>query len=425
MYDRQVSLEPPPLSCRGKIVMAMGGVNIKTFLSQLERTDRTLLSLLSHFRIEEREGRILLITEDSLIRERFEKLLALKFGASFLSKVEVLLDKEDEGYKEINCEGLSGRYSFENFVVGEGNRLAYEASLEVAKNPGRVYNPLFIYGGVGLGKTHLLQAIGNLCARRGMQVVYKSANDFSEEMVDAVRSGRIREFRDRYRTIDLLLLDDVQFLSGKERTQIEFFNVFNYMFLSDRQIVLASDRHPRELKDVSDRLVSRFEGGIVVEVCLDELTKLEIIKRKLQELKVEVQDRIVELLMEQTSNNVRDIEGTIRGLKLRGVSHIKEKGIKQSDLEKIKLYTALHFGLKPEEMLSNRRSRKASRARHIAMYLCRKLTDASLIEIARAMGRKDHSTVIHGIKKIEEERRRDRKLNHIISFLEKHISSRL
>ena len=170
--------------------------------------------------------------------------------------------------------------------------------------------------------------------------------------------------------------------------------------------------------------MSRFEGGIVVEVCLDEITKLEIIKRKLQDLRIEVQDRIVERLMEETSDNVRDIEGTIKGIKLKGVEHLKKRS-EESDLEKVKLYTALHLGVKVEDLIGNKRSKKVNRARHIAFYLCRKLTDASLIEIARAFNRSDHSTVIYGIKKIEEEKKKDRKLNYILSFLEKHILERL
>lgn len=404
----------------------MEKLNIKGFLTYIERLDRSLLKLLSHFRIEERNGKIILITGDRRIKEELGRELLSRIGEGLRGRVELLLEEEEgEGRARGVVKGLSGRFSFENFVVGEGNRLAYEVAREVAENPGKVYNPLFIYGSVGLGKTHLLQAIGNFCACRGMSVVYRSATDFSEEMVEAIKSGKIKEFRDSYRSVDLLLLDDVQFLSGKERTQIEFFNIFNTMFLSERQIVLASDRHPRELRDVSDRLISRFEGGIVVEIVLDEMTKLEIIKRKLQELKLEVQDRIVELLMGQTSNNVRDIEGTIKGIKLKGIQHVQVGLPRSSNLEKVILYTAAYFGLKREELLGDKRSRKASRARQVAMYLCRKLTDASLIEIARAMGKKDHSTVIHGIKKVEEEMKEDRKLRNIVSFLEKHIRDRL
>lgn len=410
----------------------MEGVDIKTFLAKVERIDKALLLLLSKFRFEEKQGKIFLFTQESALKDKVEALLRERFGNGFMGNIIVALEGEERTRSpekvrkpETISEGLNARFSFDNFIVGEGNRLAYEVALEVSQNPGGIYNPLFIYGGVGLGKTHLLQAIGNACAKEGCNVVYKSANDFSEEMVDAIKGGNIKEFRNRYRMVDVLLLDDIQFLSGKDRTQIEFFNVFNHMFLNEKQIVLASDRHPKELKDVSDRLVSRFEGGLVVEVCLDEITKLEIIRRKLQELKLGVQDRIVESIMEQTSDNVRDIEGTIRGIKLRGTEHLKKRNANTDDLEKVKIYTALHFGVKVEELLGNSRSKKVSRARQIAFYLCKKLTDASLIDIARAFNRKDHSTIIYGIKKIKDERKKNRKLNYIVSFLEKHISERL
>ncbi len=402
----------------------MEGLNVKTFLTLLERTDRSLLKFLTHFRISEKNGKLILTTENPELKCRMEDLLSEKLGDEFPKSVEVILEK-DEISTEGESEGLNKRFSFENFVVGEGNRLAYEVAKEVAQNPGRIYNPLFIYGGVGLGKTHLLQAVGNYCNKKGLRVIYRSANDFSEEMVEAIKTGKVSDFRNKYRKVDVLLLDDVQFLSGKERTQIEFFNVFNFMYLNEKQIVLASDRHPKELKDVSDRLISRFEGGLVVEICLDEMTKLEIIKRKLQELKIEVQEKIIESLMEQTSNNVRDIEGTIRGIKLRGIEHLRRSKVRTNELEKIKVHTALHFGLDVELLLGNTRSKKVNRVRQIAMYLCRRLTDASLIDIARAFNRKDHSTVIHSIKKIEKERRKDRKLNYIISFLEKNISERI
>ncbi len=404
----------------------MEGVKIRAFISRLEKIDRSLLTLLTRFRIEERGGKIRLLTEDPAAVDRMRTFLSTLHREA-LGDVELVLEEEEREDPVPNriVEGLSSRYSFENFVVGEGNRLAYEVSLSVARNPGGLYNPLFLYGKVGLGKTHLLQAIGNFCAARGMSVVYRSATDFSEEMVEHIKGGRIREFRERYRSVDLLLLDDVQFLSGKSRTQDEFFNIFNYMYLREKQIVLASDRHPKELRDVSDRLVSRFEGGVVVEISLDELTKLEIIRRKLEELKLEVQDRIVELLMRSTSDNVREIEGAVRGVKLRGTAHLRDRGERKGDLEKVVAHVAVHFGLRVEDLIGDGRSRRVNRARQIAMYLCRKLTSSSLAEIARALNRRDHSTVLHGIKKIEQERRRDRKLNRILSFLESHISARL
>ena len=408
--------------------MDSGGVNIKTLLSHIEKRDRALLLLLSKFRLEEKEGKVYLITTSPQLKLTLEEGLRKSLDNNLIEKVVVALEgKESDSNAEQDApksEGLNKRFSFSNFVVGEGNRLAYEVAKEVATSLGRVYNPLFIYGEVGLGKTHLLQAIGNTCAERGYRVVYKSANDFSEEMVDAIKSGSIKDFRNNYRRVDILLIDDIQFLSGKERTQIEFFNIFNHMFLSEKQIVLASDRHPKELRDVSDRLVSRFEGGLVVDIYMDEITKIEIIKRKLQELKVEVHDKMVKAIANKTADNVRDIEGTIRGIKLKGVSYVEEYPYKD-DLGRIATYTALHLGIKPKDIFENNRSKKVSRARQIAFYLCKKLTDASLIEIARAFNRRDHSTVVYGIKKIEELRKKDRKLNHILNFLEKHIGERL
>ncbi len=404
----------------------MGEMDLKTFLAYARERDKSLLSLITNFRVDERDGKVVFITEDPRLKKQLLRIVASKLGREILSSIEVVVEEKESKEKKTSLsEGLNPRYSFVNFVVGEGNRLAYEVAREVAENPGGLYNPLFIYGSVGLGKTHLLQAIGNSCAQKGLKVVYKSATDFSEEMVEAFKGGGIKEFRDKYKKVDVLLLDDVQLLSGKTRTQEELFNIFNHLFLRDRQIVFASDRHPKELRDISDRLVSRFEGGVVVEVSLDEITKLEIVKRKLQELRIEVQERIVQLVMESTGDNVREIEGFVRTIKLKGADAVEKKTQEGSDLEKIKSITASYFRVKAQDLCGNTRSRKLNRIRHIAMYLCRKLTDASLIEIARAFGRRDHSTVIHGIRKIEEERKRDRRLNNLLTFLERQIGDRL
>ncbi len=278
---------------------------------------------------------------------------------------------------------------------------------------------------MGLGKTHLLQAIGNHCFLKGYTVVYKSAVDFSEEMVESIKNGKIHEFRNRYRNIDVLLLDDIQLLAGKNRTQEEFFNIFNYLYLKEKQIVLASDRSPRHLKDISERLISRFEGGVVVEIGLDDLTKIEIIKRKLKELKIDVQAKIIEFLMKNTSANVREIEGAVKKIKLVGVKDLKNIESKRGDIAIIINRVALYFGLKAEDITGNKKSKKITRARQIAMYLCRKLTYASLIEIARSFNRKDHSTVLHALRKVEEEKKADRKLNYIVSFLESHLREKV
>ncbi len=402
----------------------MGGTEIRDFLLSLEQFNRRVFLLLNKFRLFERNGKILLFTADEEASKLMKEAI-LSLPKKF--DIEIILEREEHKEEKRGniSEGLSKRYTFENFVVGEGNRLAYEVALEITEEPGKVYNPLFIYGGVGIGKTHLLQAIGNRCAERGLNVIYKSAIDFSEEMVEHIKNGKIKEFRDKYKNVDVLLIDDIQLLSGKERTQTEFFNIFNFLFMKEKQIVLASDRHPRELKDISERLISRFEGGVVVEIQLDEETKLEIIKRKLQELRIAVQEKIVRLIFEQTSDNVREIEGKIKSLKAGGLRTLRFQKDEEKPIKIIQKYVALHFGVSVEDILGDKRSAKVNKARRIAMYLARKLTDASLIEIARAFNRKDHSTVIHSIRKVEEEIKRDRKLSYILSFLEKQLSLKI
>ena len=400
-----------------RIYTTMGGARINTFLSYIKTKDRSLLKILRHLKITEKNGRIYLTVPDPSKKEELESILRVKLGDRLRENVVVVTGESGE---DLRRSGISPRFTFENFIVGEGNRLAYEVARSVAENPGSLYNPFFLYGKVGLGKTHLLQAIGNFCVAKGLRVAYRSAGEFSEEMVESLREGRITEFRNRYRGVDVLLIDDVQFLSGKDRTQMELFNIFNHLYMRERQIVLASDRHPRDLKDVSDRLVSRFEGGVVVEITLDEVTKLEIIKRKLQELRIAVHDRIVRSIMETTGPSVREIEGAIRTIKIRGPEVLRPRGSK-TDLERIQEVVASYFGITKEELLGNGRSIRVSRSRRIAMYLCRRLTGASLIEIARAFQRKDHSTVIHSIRRVEEERKKDRKTDYILTFLEKQI----
>jgi len=402
----------------------MGGATINRFLSLAEMRDRRILTLLRHFSLEEGGDKLILKTSDPVHCESLKKLIFEKL-TELSQHVTIVLEREVKDGKgkgtqsrKKQCEGLNPRYSFENFVVGDANRTAYQVAVDVAKGPGKIYNPFFLYGEVGLGKTHLLQAIGNYCRDKGLGVLYASASDFSEEMVEAFKKGKIRDFRNRYRSVDVLILDDVQFLSGKTRTQIEFFNIFNHMYLNERQIVLASDRHPRELKDVSDRLISRFEGGIIVEIELDRETKLKIIRRKLNELNMNLAEDSVRELAETTKDNVREIEGILKFIKVSGKIELKALPSTNGHFESIIELVTTQFGVSKGDLVGKGGSRRVNRARHVAMYLCRKLTDASLIEIARGFGRKDHSTVIYGIKRVEKERERDRKFRLLLDFLE-------
>ena len=413
-----------------RIEKTMEGHKINHFLSLVEERERGALQILKHFQIQEQGDKILLLTTSeehgravmTLLGERLKELsgkvhVVVRAGANGNGKAKPEI--------KTFSEGLSGRYTFENFIVGEGNRVAYDVAVSVAKEPGNAFNPFFIYGGVGLGKTHLLHAIGNLCHSKGLRVIYKSANDFSEEMVNNMKEGTISQFRDKYRNTDVLLLDDIQFLSGKGRTQVEFFNIFNFMYLREKQIILASDRHPRDLKDVSERLISRFEGGVVVEIEIDQDTKERIIYSKLKENSLEISPRVVEEILARTGNNVREIEGAIRTLKMGGRLTQPKKIKACSDFSLIMEAVASYFGYEVSDLLKNRGSRRISKAKYLAMFLCRKLTGASLIEIARAFNKRDHSTVIYGIRKVEEEIRRDRKFAYAVDFLEKKVSKKL
>ncbi len=407
-----------------KIGSAMGGALINTFLSRLEREDKKLLGVLRYFSLEERGGRVYLRTTDREWGEKLMSVIREKFGDMNGSLV-VQIEEPRREPEKVRAEGLNPKYTFDNFVVGEGNRLAYQVAMDVARGPGITFNPFFLYGNVGLGKTHLLQAIGNHCCKNGLSVVYRSANDFSEEMVDYLKRGKIREFRSRYRKADVFLLDDVQFLSGKDRTQIEFFNIFNHMYMNEKQIILASDRHPKDLKDVSDRLVSRFEGGVVVEIEMDPLTKVEIIKKKLEEMKIDIRENLVKDLASKTRDNVREIEGVVRALKIGGKPRLVE-GNSSGDLFRvIREVVASHFDVESDQITKLGGSRRVNRARHVAMYLSRVVTGSSLIEIARAFGRRDHSTVIYAIKKIEKEKGRDRKFALVLEFLEKKVREKI
>ncbi len=431
MIDTLVSFSWGTFPTILKIRYAMGGATINKFLTLAEMRDRRILALLRYFTLEESSEKLILKTSNPRHCESLKKLIVEKLGEVSGQVMVVLEGNSANGPSPEKTErskaptGLNSRYSFENFVVGDANRTAYQVALDVAERPGKIYNPFFLYGQVGLGKTHLLQAIGNYCTNRGLNVMYASANDFSEEMVDALRKGKIRDFRNRYRAMDVLIIDDIQFLSGKTRTQIEFFNIFNHMYLNEKQIVLASDRHPRELRDVSDRLISRFEGGIIVEIELDRETKVEIIRQKLKELNLNLEEDSVRNLANSTKDNVREIEGLLKFIKVSGRVEVKALPSSNGQFDRIMDLVSSQFGVEKSDLIGRGGSRRVNRARHVAMYLCRRLTDASLIEIARGFGRKDHSTVIYGIKRVEKEREKDRKFKLLLDFLEEKALEKL
>ncbi len=311
--------------------------------------------------------------------------------------------------------GLNAKYTFDTFIVGQANRLAHAGCLAVAENPGKTYNPLFIYGGVGLGKTHLLHAIGNFVLRGQHRPLYVSAETFANELINAIRNRTTEEFRAKYRTIDVLLLDDVQFIINKERTQEEFFHTFNDLYHSDRQIVLSSDRSPKAFIGLEERLRSRFECGLTVDVQPPDLeTRMAILAAKAESQGVQLPADVIEFVAQQIQSNIRELEGALnRILALVRMMHYpltvqtarKALGDMMKPAAKVTMDDILnavssYYNLRPEDLTGPRRSQNLAIARQVAMYLARDLTDMSLPQVGQALGGRDHTTVLHGCEKI-------------------------
>ena len=317
---------------------------------------------------------------------------------------------------------LNERYTFERFVVGSNNQLAAAACRAVAEAPARMYNPLFIYGGVGLGKTHLMHAIGHavLARQPDRRVAYVSSERFTNDLIASIQEGRMAEFRRRYRDIDVLLIDDVQFLGEKERTQEEFFHTFNALYEAQRQIVLTSDRPPKEIPGLEERLVSRFEWGLVTDIKPPDLeTRAAILRKKAEEDQLVLADEVLDFIARNCRSSVRELEGAIIKLlayssltrreitidlareALGGVLRAQEPPELTPDL--IRAQVAQSWGVTVEALSSKRRTKDLTVPRQVAMYLMRQLLGLSLVEIGRLFGGRDHSTVIHSIEKVEQE----------------------
>jgi chromosomal replication initiator protein len=330
---------------------------------------------------------------------------------------------------------LNPRYQFDSFVVGSGNQFASAAAQAVAERPSKAYNPLFLYGGVGLGKTHLMQAIGHMVKARNplAAVSYVSGEKFTNEMINSVRYDKMTGFRDRYRTVDVLLIDDIQFLAGKERTQEEFFHTFNALHETNKQIVVASDRPPKELADFEDRLRSRFEWGLVVDIQPPDLeTKVAILQKKAEMEQTTLPTEVALFIAGNVRTNVRELEGALVRLiawcSLHGVEitlptaqqclkQFIDTQVRKITIEAIQRAVAEQFGMRVAELKQKNNSRQIVVPRQIAMYLAKQLTEASLPEIGRQFGGKHHTTVMHSISKIDEQRRNDKDLNRTVNKL--------
>jgi chromosomal replication initiator protein len=310
---------------------------------------------------------------------------------------------------------MNPRYLFETFVVGSGNRLAHAACQAVAEKPARAYNPLFLYGGVGLGKTHLLHAIGNACHAHGLNVLYVSSEEFTNDMINAIRTHTNQAFREKYRSADVLLVDDIQFIAGKESTQEEFFHTFNTLHGQDKQIIVSSDRPPKSLNTLDERLRSRFEWGLTADIQPPDLeTRLAILRSKAERSGRQVPDEILESIARRVQSNIRELEGALnRILAFADLSgaHLSSQLVEvaladllpqRSDVqpEKIIELVAKEWQTSVEALLGRDRSQKIAQPRQVAMYLLRKETDASLPQIGEVLGGRDHTTVMYAIEKI-------------------------
>jgi chromosomal replication initiator protein len=333
--------------------------------------------------------------------------------------------------------GLNPRYTFDTFIVGPSNQFAHAACRAVAEAPSRSYNPLFIYGGVGLGKTHLMHAVGQYVLQHdpGLKLTYISSERFMNEMINALRYDRILDFRERYRSVDVLLVDDIQFVSGKEGTQTEFFHTFNALYDAQKQIVLSSDRPPHEIPALEERLRSRFEWGLIADIQPPDIeTKVAILKRKAEAEAVPLPDIVAMHIAGRIKSNIRELEGSLirliayasltgREISLDLAQEVLRNVIDQDDravtIDAIQKFISEYYQLKVGDLKSRNNSKSVAMPRQVAMYLCKSLTNASLPEIGRSFGGKHHSTVIHSIKKVDELRKKDGDFNSLVNnFLE-------
>lgn len=328
---------------------------------------------------------------------------------------------------------LNSKYSFKSFVVGSSNQFAHAASLAVANNPAKSYNPLFIYGGVGLGKTHLLNAIGNHTAAKNTKICYISSENFMNLLINSIRYDKMVDFREKFRKVNMLLIDDVQFIAGKERTQEEFFHTFNSLYQSQKQIVITSDRFPKEIPSLEERLRSRFEWGLIADIQPPEIeTKVAILKSKANSANISLPDDVAFYLASNITSNIRELEGSL--IRVAAFASLAETEIaldlakqvfkntlrnkpKKIEINSIQKAVADFFKVKITDLTSSRKPKAITIPRQIAMYLSRKLTTCSFPEIGVSFGGKDHSTVIYAVNKIERLFRSDEQIRNAIDSI--------
>ncbi len=382
-------------------------------------------------RLTETYGQILqgVLVEVGLENARIEYICAEQESVDGVPSTQARLDFDSVSHQ------LNPRYTFETFIVGASNQFAHAAARAVAEQPSKSYNPLFLYGGVGLGKTHLMQAIGHALKKSNpaMRLTYVSAEKFTNEVIASLRFDRMSSFRDRFRTMDVLMVDDIQFIATRERTQEEFFHTFNALYDQQKQIVISSDCPPKEISSIEERLRSRFEWGLIADIQPPDLeTKIAILQKKAENERVRLSDDVAEYIARSIKSNIRELEGALIRLiafasltgaevnlgtaqqVLKNIIEIQEKKV---TIEQIQKRVGEHFGLRAQDLKVRSNSKVIAFPRQVAMFLVKQLTSASLPEIGRQFGGKHHTTVLHSINKIENLRRNDKELNKTINRL--------
>lgn len=382
---------------------------------------------------------LLKVSIEEILNESYELkfVLASEIESSEKKKVEPAAARRVSGVPTF----LNPRYTFDTFVVGGNNEFARAAALAVAENPGEIYNPLFIYGGVGLGKTHLMHSIAHFVLKQNpdTKVLYVTSEKFTNELIDSIQKKTTAQFREKYRSIDILLIDDIQFIIGKESTQEEFFHTFNTLHESKKQIIISSDRPPKEMLTLEDRLRSRFEHGLMADIQPpDYETRMAILKKKEELDGYKINEDVLKYIASNIKSNIRELEGALTKIvafsrlkkrelnlllaeeALKDIISPNEKKVITADL--IVDVVAEHYNITPAEIYSKDKSRNISYPRQIVMYLCRKLTDMSVTDIGKALGNRDHSTVLHGYDKVSTDINNDSSIHNTIDVLIKKIN---
>lgn len=420
----------------------------------------TFLKPLSVYSIEDMKLYILVPSEQigvNYISKRYT--LPIKVAVAEITgieyEIEFILPEQTKSMKSFRSKSpefipnsdrtnLNPNYTFDTFVVGENNKFAHAASLAVAECPGQVYNPLYIYGGPGLGKTHLMQSIGHFILKQqpDKKILYVTSEEFTNEVIDSIRNGNasaMTKLRDKYRTVDVLMIDDVQFIIGKESTQEEFFHTFNVLHSAGKQIILSSDKPPKEMETLEERIRSRFEWGLLADVGYpDYETRMAILRRKEEVDGFQLDDQILDYIATNIKSNIRELEGALN--KLLAFSNLEHTDITMEiavrELQNIispdkpreitpQLVIEIvseHFNISTDQMISKNRSNEIARPRQIAMYLCKNMTDTPLETIGALLGGRDHSTIIHGIKKITNEYETNETSHNLIETIKKKIN---